>query len=309
MATTAPPRPRERAEIPDDRKWNLTDIFPGWDAWERALNDLDRRIGEFAALKGTLGESAASLLTAYQLNDELGQLAYRVYYYPSLKYDEDQRDNRVNARRQQVQALMARWQEATSWFSPELLTIPHETVRAWLDANADLAVYRFAIDEVFRQQEHVLNEQGERLLSLSARLSGAPGEAYLALSTADAKFPEVTLSTGDKVTMSYGQYRAVLATNRNQPDRRASFLAHYGTYEKSLNTYATLYHAIGTCKMGHGPECVVDPQLRVYGVENLRVVDASVMPKITSGNTNAPTIMIAEKASDMILGKSSAMAA
>ena len=103
---------------------------------------------------------------------------------------------------------------------------------------------RFAIEEIFRQQEHVLNEQGERLMSLSSRLSGAPGEAYLALSTADAKFPEVTLSTGETITMSYGQYRAVLATNRNQADRRQAFLSHYGTYEKSLNTYATLYHGI-----------------------------------------------------------------
>ena len=64
-------------------------------------------------------------------------------------------------------------------------------------------MYRFAIEEVYRQQEHVLDEKGERLMSLSSRLSGAPNEAYQALSTADAKFPEVTLSTGEKVTMSY----------------------------------------------------------------------------------------------------------
>jgi len=81
----------------------------------------------------------------------------------------------------------------------------------------------------------VLDEKGERLLSFSSRLSSAPHDAYQALSTADAKFPEVTLSTGEKVTMSYGQYRAVLATNRSQIDRRASFLAHYGTYAQSLN--------------------------------------------------------------------------
>ena len=65
----------------------------------------------------------------------------------------------------------------------------------------------------------------------------------------------------------------------------------------------TLYHVVGTTSMGHGPDAVVDPQLRVHGVENLRVVDAGVMPRITSGNTNAATIMIAEKASDIILGK------
>src|SRR5262249_26597893 len=126
----------------------------------------------------------------------------------------------------------------------ELLTIPLETVRKWMGKNSDLALYRFSIEEVYRQQEHVLDEAGERLMSLSSRLSSAPGEAYLSLSIADAKFPEITLSSGEKVTMSYGQYRAVLATNRHQPDRRAAFLAHHGTYASSLNTYATLYHGI-----------------------------------------------------------------
>jgi choline dehydrogenase len=64
---------------------------------------------------------------------------------------------------------------------------------------------------------------------------------------------------------------------------------------------STVWHPAGTCRMGNGPDAVVDAQLRVHGVEALRVADASVMPSITSGNTQAAVIAIAERAADLIL--------
>jgi choline dehydrogenase len=70
--------------------------------------------------------------------------------------------------------------------------------------------------------------------------------------------------------------------------------------EFARNSGATIFHPSGTCRMGHDPMAVVDARLRVLGVDGLRVVDASVMPTLVSGNTNAPVVMMAEKAVDMV---------
>ena len=233
-----------RDAIPPRYKWDLTSICQSWDEWHAAYTKLDDAIAAFPGFQGTLGQGPERLLGAFKAMDAMGALSYRVWYFAALHYDEDQRNNEINARRQQVQILFAKQQQASSWFNPELLAIPLETVRAWLDANRELAVYRFAIESLFHEQEHVLDEPGERLMSYAGRFNSVPHDSYSALTTADVKFPSIVLSDGSKVTLTYGQYRALLETNRNQDDRANAYRTFHQTFADNQNTFAALYNGV-----------------------------------------------------------------
>src|SRR5207237_7450817 len=121
--------------------------------WQRAYEELETKIAAFAALQGSLGKGAEQLLAAYKSRDAIGQLSYKVWYFVGLKYDEDQRDNAINAKRQQVQILFAKHAQASAWFSPELLSIPLPNVQQWMSEEPRLAIYRFALEDLYRQQE------------------------------------------------------------------------------------------------------------------------------------------------------------
>jgi oligoendopeptidase F len=277
-----------RDTIPARYTWDLSAICADWEEWSALYKQLDASIEAFRAFQGTLGAGPSALLSAFRAMDAMGELSYRVWYYASLQYDQDQRNNDVNARRQQVQILFARQQQASSWFNPELLAIPVATVRGWMDADADLAVYRFAIESLFHEQEHVLDEAGERLLSYAGRFDGVPHDSYSALTTADMKFPTITLETGERVTLTYGQYRALLETNRRQADRAAAYRAFHQTYADNQNTYAAIYNGVLQRDWFHararGYASTLDAALHgnnipVSVVENLiRITKASVEP-------------------------------
>jgi oligoendopeptidase F len=244
-AQTAPAAgPRDRVSIPAQYKWDFTPIYPSWDAWEAGMKTLEQKMDAFAARKGTLKNGPQALLAAYQAYDEIGKLQYLTYRYPQLQRDVNTRDQAVSARFQRVGAVFAKFDAATSWFTPELLKIPEATVREWLQRESALAPYRFPILENYRTQAHVLDESGERLLALAAPVGQSLQAAFQELSTSDVKFPTITLSDGRAVTLSPGGYAALIDSDRNQVHRAQAAEAYAGAFGASINTYASIYRGV-----------------------------------------------------------------
>ena len=238
------PTTRNRAEIPVEFTWDLSHIFADWAEWEAALAELEGLMNRYRELRGTLADGPHRILAASLLSDELGQLLYRVYQYPSLLQTQDTRDNGVQARLERVRILLARFRQATAWYEPELLRIPQATMTGWLDATPELASFRFGIEESYRRQEHVLDETGERLLAYSTSFNSTPATTYTMMADADVKFPTVTLSDGEEVVASHANYMQGLMTRREQADREALFRGHFSVYDGSPNSYAAVYNGV-----------------------------------------------------------------
>lgn len=235
---------RQRAEIPAEFRWDFSPIYPGWDAWEAGMKEMEAKMDAFARLKGTLKNGPDAVLKAYQAFDDIGKLQYRLYRYPQLQRDVDTRDQAVSGRFQRVGALFSKFDAATAWFTPELLTVPQPTMQRWIDETPALGIYRFTILDNYRREAHVLDEKGERLLALAGSSNRTPTTVFQELSTSDIKFPTIRLADGKDVQLTPGNYAALLDSNPNQADRAKAAAAYVGTYAATANTYAAIYNGI-----------------------------------------------------------------
>ncbi|MGL5279968.1 MAG: oligoendopeptidase F [Cetobacterium sp.] len=235
---------KNRDEIAQQYKWDLNDIYPNWNQWETDLIKLKELMIEVPKYQGEISKNSETFVKFIDLEEKISRLLDKIYLYPYLQRDLDSTNEVASVKLQEIESIYANYSISSSWITPEILTIPKETMIIWIDENPTLEPNRFPLMEIYRLQEHVLSADKEKLLSYFGQYLGVPSDIYSELSTSDIKWNEVELSDGSKTTVTNGVYSKVISTNRNQEDRKKVFEALYNSFNINKNTYASIYKSI-----------------------------------------------------------------
>jgi oligoendopeptidase F len=224
-------------------KWDLTKLYTSLDAWQKEYELVEEIIEKMGTYQGKLNEYD-HFVEYYQLQKELGIKLIKVYQYAALTSDLNKKNTENAARVQKMSYLMSTLNQKTAFEAPELLSIGQEKIMSFINKDQTLQEYRFSIEKLFRNQEHVLDQKSESILANFSQLTGQGSEVYTALSVADKVDKEVTLSTGEKVVITSGNYRSYLADLETPEDRKLVFEAIFSQYKDHKNAYAQIYNTI-----------------------------------------------------------------
>lgn len=234
----------KRSEIDNKYKWNMNDFYSDWSEWDRELEELKAMMKEIPQYKGKIKEDSKKFIELIQLEEKMGRLLDKLYVYVYMLKDLDSKDETSSVKLQEIQSVYTEYSISAAWITPEILEIPKATMEKWIEENPELKDQRFGLMEIYRLQGHVLDEGKEKLLSYYGQYMGAPHDIYAELSISDMKWNEVKLSDGYEGPVTNGVYSKVLATNRNQKDRKKAFEALYGAFNNNKNTYGAIYRAL-----------------------------------------------------------------
>lgn len=229
----------KRQDAPEKYKWDLSQIYKDKASWKQAKDDVSKRIPVLASYKGHLGDSATKLNEALRYFVDTDKEIGRLLSYASMLYDEDTRIAENQELLQEGENLATEYGMAISYFRPEILSLDKAKVDGFFKEEPKLAEFRMLVDNIMRMKDHTLSLPEERLLAKTfGDMGGSPEAIYSIIVDAEMPFPEITLSTGEKVQLSnaaYTKYRSSAV----RADRDLVFKEFWGAYKKFNLTFGT----------------------------------------------------------------------
>lgn len=231
-----------RSEADEKYTWDLSDIYPSDEAWEKDFEKFCGLPQRISAFKGRLGESGDTLLRFLQLSDEISVLCDSLGNYAQRKSDEDSAVSKYQAMVSRLMSGYVAINSAGSFETPEIISIPDETLDSFYKDVPDLELYRRSLDLIRAKKAHVLSDGEERILALAGDMSNAPENIYSMFSDADMKFPDVSDKDGNMHQLTHGSYIPLLQSS-DRTLRKNAFSALYSTYDGFKNTFASALSA------------------------------------------------------------------
>jgi oligoendopeptidase F len=230
----------KRSEVPAEQRWRLEDLFPDQSSWDKEYQLVNELIKEVAQYEGKLTDAPA-VKSCLELDDKLSLHTERLYVYANMRHHEDMAAPVYMALSDKAKKLSVQVGEATSFITPEILSLSEEQLKG-LAADPALHNYKFTLEEMLRQKPHVLSKPEEALMAQVGHLSQAPNTIFSMLNNADMKFPWIRDENGEDVELTHGRYIQFLES-RDRDVRRNAFQAMYATYGKQKNTLAATLSA------------------------------------------------------------------
>ncbi|CQR24709.1 oligoendopeptidase F [Streptococcus varani] len=228
---------KERKEIEEKYKWDLTTIFATDEAWEAELADLMSEVEKAKELAGHLLDSAKSFLDISETQLGLSRRIEKLYVYASMKNDQDTRVAVYQEFQAKATALYSLFSQAFSFYEPEFLKITDEQLTAFMEEEPALKQYAFQLEKLLSNRDHVLSQEVEEVLAATSEVFEAPSETFSLLDNASIRFPEIADEEGHLVPLSHGNYISFMESS-NREVREEAYEAMYSTYEQFQHTYA-----------------------------------------------------------------------
>ena len=231
---------KSRNEIPEKDKWTIDEMYPEAGQWEAELKStLDKTQG-LLEFSGRLGSSASVLADALILSDEVDQSFERLYTYAHMKLDEDNGVPGSQARLDKAVSALAKASALTSFMTPEITSIPEDTIEDFLKTEPRLKVYEHLLRDLMRSRSHVLSEKEEAILANLSEVLNAPDNIFTMLSDLDFSFGTVKDENGEETELTHGNYITYMRSH-NREVRKEAYDKMYAQYKGHINTIAANY--------------------------------------------------------------------
>ena len=240
--TQALSQARKRSQVPVEETWNLRDIYASDKMWSEAKLKLAAQFDRVLKYKGRLATSASQLLACLDFNGRLVKELDRLHSYAAMKSDEDTRDSKYLAMRQEVEQLITDYSSKASFIEPEIAKMDKQMIDKFIRKESGLRIYKTYLYDIQRTKAHRLSEKEEKILAEAGLLADGPSSIYMIFSNAELPYPQIKLSDGTLAKLSkagYARYRAV----KDRSDREAVFQAFWDTFNNFKGTFGVQLYA------------------------------------------------------------------